>query len=99
MKKIVILDIWINNINLGNKIILEVVYKVLREIFLKEFFYRVFVLEYLYVGRIKIKDVDYVFLVGINLFSLNMDKISYWCVYFEEEFWMNKVILLGLGWW
>ena len=99
MKKIVILDTWTNNTNLGNKIISEAVYKVLREIFPKEFFYRVPALEYLHAGRIKIKDADYVFLAGTNLLSSNMDKTSHWCVHPEEEFWMNKVILLGLGWW
>ena len=67
MKKIVILDTWTNNTNLGNKIISEAVYKALREIFPKEFFYRVPALEYLQGGREMVENADYVFLAGTTL--------------------------------
>jgi len=49
MKKIVILDTWTNNTNLGNKIISEAVYKALREIFPKEYFYRLLALSLIHI--------------------------------------------------
>lgn len=99
MKKIVILDTWTNNTNLGNKIIVESVYKELRNIFPHDFFYRVPALEYIRAGRVKIEEADYVFLAGTNLLSSDMENTSQWCVDPQEEFWSNKVILMGLGWW
>jgi len=99
MKRIVILDTWTNNTNLGNKIIVEAVYKALREIFPHDFFYRVPALEYLQAGIIKIQEADYVFLAGTNLLSSDMEKTSQWCAKPQETFWQNKVILMGLGWW
>ncbi|MDY6805496.1 MAG: TylF/MycF/NovP-related O-methyltransferase [Cyanobacteriota bacterium] len=99
MKRIVILDTWTNNTNLGNKIIVEAVYKALREIFPHDFFYKVPALEYLQAGIIKIQEADYVFLAGTNLLSSDMEKTSQWCARPQETFWQNKVILMGLGWW
>jgi len=99
MKRIVVLDTWTNNTNLGNKIIVEAVYKALKEIFPHDFFYQVPALEYLQAGRVKIEQADYVFLAGTNILSSNMEKTSNWCVRPTEKFWMNKVILMGLGWW
>jgi len=99
MKKIVILDTWTNNTNLGNKIIVDSVYKALREIFTHDFFYQVPALEYLQAGQVKIEQADYVFLAGTNLLSSNMERTSHWCIKPTERFWKNKVILVGLGWW
>ncbi len=99
MKRIVILDTWTNNTNLGNKIIVEAVERGLQEIFPQDFFYRVPALEYIQAGRSKINDADYVFLAGTNLLSSNMEATSQWCIKPQENFWQNQVILMGLGWW
>lgn len=99
MKRIVILDTWTNNTNLGNKIIVEAVERGLQEIFPQDFFYRVPALEYLQAGQSKIHQADYVFLAGTNLLSSNMELTSQWCIKPQETFWQNKVILMGLGWW
>ncbi|MCT7955682.1 TylF/MycF/NovP-related O-methyltransferase [Laspinema palackyanum] len=98
MKRIVILDTWTNNSNLGTKIIVEAVEQRLQEIFPQDFFYRVPALEYLQSGRSKIHQADYVFLAGTNLLSSNMEATSQWCIKPQERFWQNKVILMGLGW-
>ena len=99
MKKIAILDTWINDTNLGNKPIMEASYNGLKEIFPHDFFYHVPALEYIKVGRKIIEEADHVFLAGTNLLSSNMNRTSEWCLRITDVFWMKNVILLGVGWW
>ena len=99
MKRIVILDTWVNDTNLGNKLIMEAVCQHLREIFPHDFFYHVPALEYVKAGRGLIQRADYVFLAGTNLLSSNMNKTSEWRLRITDAFWLKDVILFGLGWW
>jgi len=99
MKRIVILDTWVNDTNLGNRFIMEAVYKELREVFPRDFFYQVPALEYVKAGRKLIEQADYVFLAGTNLLRCDIRR-SEWRLSIMDIFWMKKkVILVGLGWW
>jgi polysaccharide pyruvyl transferase WcaK-like protein len=98
MRKIVILDTWVNDTNLGNKFIMEAVYRELREIFPHDFFYQVPALEYVQAGRRLVKQADYVFLAGTNLLRSDM-QASEWRLRIMDIFWMRNVILVGVGWW
>lgn len=100
MKKIVVLDTWVNDVNLGNKIIMEAVLQELREIFPGDFFYHVPAMEYVRSGRKLVMQADYTFLAGANLLSSDMNtNTSGWCVRLRDTLWMGGVVLLGLGWW
>lgn len=99
MKKIAILDTWVNDTNLGNKIIMESVYKHLRQMFPGDFFYQVPALEYIQAGRKIVESADYIFLAGTNLLSSDMRKTSEWRLRISDLLWMKNVILMGVGWW
>ena len=99
MKRIVILDTWVNDTNLGNKVIMEAVCKELREMFPHAFFYHVPALEYIQAGRKLIEDADLIFLAGTNVLSSDMDKTSDWRLRMSDVHWMKGVVLMGLGWW
>lgn len=99
MRKIAILDTWINDTNLGNIIIMQSVVKVLRDIFPHDIIYHLPASEYLSKGRNLIKQADYVFLGGTNVLSSNMNKTSDWCLRLRDLKWINNVVLLGVGWW
>ncbi|MCK4815011.1 polysaccharide pyruvyl transferase family protein, partial [bacterium] len=99
MERITILNTWVTSTNLGNKIIMESVYKELREIFPHSFFYQVSAIEYVKAGRKLVQQADYVFLGGTNVISSDMNRTSEWRLRMTDLFWMKKVILLGLGWW
>jgi polysaccharide pyruvyl transferase WcaK-like protein len=99
MKRVVILDTWINDTNLGNKLIVEAVERNLREIFPHDFFYHVPALEYLKVGRTLIKQADYVFLAGTNALRSDMNRFSEWRLRIADAFRIRNVILTGVGWW
>jgi polysaccharide pyruvyl transferase WcaK-like protein len=101
MRRIVVLDTWINATNLGNKIIVEAVMRELREVFPGDFFYQVPALEYLRASRKLVKQADFVFLAGANLLSSDMNRSSTcgWCLRYTDMLWLRNVILIGLGWW
>lgn len=99
MKRIVILDTWTNNANLGNKIIAESVYQAIAEIFPDDFIYQVSALESIRAGKDMLEKADLIFLSGTNQLSSDMDKTSEWCAEPTESFWQNKVVFVGVGWW
>ena len=101
MRKLVVLDTWVNDNNLGNQIIMEAVLQELREVFPLDFFYHVPAMEYVYAGRKFVEQADSVFLAGANLLSSDMNNPSTcgWRVRLRDMLWMQDVILMGLGWW
>jgi polysaccharide pyruvyl transferase WcaK-like protein len=101
MRKIVVLDTWINDTNLGNKIIVEAVLRELREVFPGDFFYQVPAMEYLRASRRLVKQADLVFLAGANLLSSDMNRSSTceWRLRYTDMLWLRNVVLIGLGWW
>ena len=101
MKKIVVLDTWINDTNTGNQIIMDAVLKELRSIFPGDFCYQVAAAEYMNLSKKLVRNADYVFLGGANLLSSNMnnDRTAGWRLYAKDMLWLRNVILMGLGWW
>jgi len=101
MKKIVVLDTWVKTTNTGNKIIMDAVYKELRDIFPGDFFYQVPAAEYINSGRKLVSSADYLFLGGANLLSSNMNnpRAGGWRLRSKDMLWLRDVILMGLGWW
>jgi len=99
MKRIVILDTWINDTNLGNRLIVEAVERTLREVFPHDFFYHVPAFEYLRAGRTLVKQADHVFLAGTNALRSDMNRFSEWRLRFTDAFRIEDVILIGVGWW
>ncbi len=99
MRKIVVLDTWVNDTNLGNKIIMDAVYAELRRLFPHDFFYQVPLLEHIRAGRGLVRQGDYVFLGGTNVLSADMNKSTGWPLGITDAFWMRNVILFGVGWW
>ena len=76
MKRIVILDTWVNDSNHGNKIIMEAVERIFRNMFPHDIVYHVPALEYISTGRDLVKTADYIFLGGTNILSSNMNRTS-----------------------
>lgn len=99
MKRIVILDTWVNDSNLGNKIIMEAVGRILQSIFPHDIIYHVPALEYINAGRDLVKIADYIFLGGTNVLSSNMNRTSEWRLRLRDVLWLDRVILFGVGWW
>jgi polysaccharide pyruvyl transferase WcaK-like protein len=99
MKKIAIFDTTISDYNLGNQIIMESVYKHLREIFPNDFFYK---LPYMEITRHTIryiKESDLIFFGGTNVLTGNMERYKQWGVNFLNFWFIKDVILMGVGWW
>ncbi len=99
MKRITIIDTWPSDTNLGNQIIMEAVRIELRELFPHAFIYEVPAGEYIKYGRSLVVASDYVFLGGTNVLSADMNRTSEWRVRIRDTMWLNKVILMGVGWW
>lgn len=99
MKRIVILDTWVNDTNQGNKIIMEAVGGVLRSMFPHDIIYHVPALEYIDAGQDLVKTADYIFLGGTNVLSSNMNRTSEWRLRLRDVLWLGNVVLLGVGWW
>lgn len=99
MKRVVVLDTWVNALNLGNKIIVEAVHHQLREVFPDDFMYSVPAMEYIRNGRERVKSSHHVFVAGTNLLSADMNRTSDWRIRLRDALWMKNVILMGVGWW
>jgi polysaccharide pyruvyl transferase WcaK-like protein len=99
VKRIVILDTWVNDTNVGNRIILEAVEREIRSMFPHDFVYSAPALEYIDAGRELVSVADHVFLAGTNLLSADMNRTSEWRVRLRDTAWVNDVVLMGVGWW
>jgi polysaccharide pyruvyl transferase WcaK-like protein len=99
MRRIVILDTWINDTNLGNRIIMDAVCRELMGLFPHDFFYHVPAHEYVRAGRDLVDEADYIFVAGTNLLSSNMGKTSVWRLRLTDGFWRSRICLMGVGWW
>jgi polysaccharide pyruvyl transferase WcaK-like protein len=99
MKKISIFDTTISNYNIGNEIIMHDVNNVLRNIFPKDFFYKIPSMEITNHTLEYIKNSDLVFLGGTNALSSKMEKYKQWDLSIRNTSKITKVILFGVGWW
>ena len=99
MKKIVVLDTWVNDTNLGNKIIMDAVVTELHDMFPDDFLYHVPALEYITKGRYLLKQAEYSFFAGTNILTANMNKENESCMRLRDTGYVKDIILFGVGWW
>jgi polysaccharide pyruvyl transferase WcaK-like protein len=99
VKQIVVLDTWVGDDNLGNKIIVDAVHREVRSIFPDSIIYSLPNHEYIRAGRGLVRRADHVFLAGTNPLSADMNRTSEWRVRLSDGAWLNDVVLVGVGWW
>jgi polysaccharide pyruvyl transferase WcaK-like protein len=99
MKRVVLLETAVNDPNLGNRIIMDAVERVMGELFPHDFVYQAPALEHIRAGRSQVQAADHVFLAGTNVISANMDKTSEWMIGLRDIRWLRDVVLCGVGWW
>ena len=100
MKRITVFDIWSNDTNMGNQIIMEAVNRELRDVFPDDFFYSVPALERIQIGRKLVQNADFAFVAGGNLLRSDMNnKNSDWPLRWRDAFWLKGLVLMGVGWW
>jgi polysaccharide pyruvyl transferase WcaK-like protein len=94
-----VFDTTVSDDNLGNEIIMESVYRHLREVFPDQFFYK---LPYMEITRHTlgvIRRSDLVFFGGTNSLTGRMERYKQWGISLLSSLTIRGVILMGLGWW
>ncbi len=99
MKKISVFDTTISDYNLGNEIIMESIYKNLREIFSNDFFFKLPYMEITSHTVDYIKNSDLIFFGGTNALTSRMEKYKQWGLSLRNFNKIKDVVLMGLGWW
>jgi len=99
MRKIAVLDTWVGDTNLGNRIVMAGVETGLRRLFPHDFHYHAPALEHIRASRGIVQSADLVFLAGTNLLSADMATTSEWRIGLRDARWLRRVVLLGVGWW
>jgi hypothetical protein len=99
MKKISIFDTTISNYNLGNEIIMDSIFKHLREIFPNDFFFKVPTMEITKHSLNYLADSDRIFFGGTNALSSKMERYKQWNLNLFNYRDINNVLLMGVGWW
>lgn len=99
MKIISLFDATISDYNLGNEIIVDSVYKHLREMFPDDFFYKLPCMEITSHTIQYIRSSDFVFFGGTNVLSSRMERYKQWGINFVNSFFIDNIILMGVGWW
>ena len=101
-QRVGILNPSVGSANLGDQIIYESVYKILRkEVFSKDFILS-FPTQYFASHDLnrELNKQDKLIVSGTNLLSSNMEKKHQWKLKpFQSNYFKNKVILMGCGWW
>lgn len=99
MKKITILDTSICTSNLGDFIIMDAVKKQLLSIFENSMFFNTSTHDIIGKrSKMLIQNSDYTFVGGTNLLSSKMRTQRQWKIGIKEFFYLNNLILLGVGW-
>lgn len=99
MKRIVVLDTWINDTNLGNRIIMDAVSSELRRLFPHDFIFHAPAQEFIRAGRSLVQSSDHIVLAGTNLLSSRMNRVRFWGVSLADTRWLGPVVMMGVGWW
>jgi len=101
MNTIGIIDTTICDNNLGNFIIMDAVYKHLRDIFQNDFFIKLPYLDDFSDNMLRyMEQCKYVFVGGTNLLSSQMDCFKQIGLTKDNSKEVaNKLVLLGVGWW
>ena len=100
MRTISVFDTTINDYNLGNQIIMDSVYRVLRDIFPCDFLFKMPYQRPLGSGVInQMKKSDYAFFGGTNSLSSNVLKYNQMGFRLRDLLVPKDLILFGVGWW
>jgi polysaccharide pyruvyl transferase WcaK-like protein len=100
MKTIAVFDTSICSPNLGDRIIMDSVVRVLEEIFDSALFINFQTHDTL--GKVSYKylsGTDLKIVGGTNLLSSNMNSYNQWKVTLLDSIYINDLILMGVGWW
>lgn len=100
MKKITILDTDITSSNLGNEIIMQGVYDFLHSKFQNDYLMKLECTDH--IGPMSKKYIlssDYSFIGGSNLLTSQINKYKQIGFSFFDSFSIQKMILIGVGWW
>lgn len=99
MKVISVFDTTISDHNLGNQIIMDAVYRHLRDVFPSGYFLKVPYMEITKHTNKYLKISDFTFFGGTNSLSSRMERYKQWGISLSNSGSVNDVILMGLGWW
>lgn len=100
MSLISIMDTAIASDNTGDFIIMESVEKELKNLFPNSFFIKYPTHELITkASKEKIQKSSFKIVGGTNLLSSNMNAYCQWKIGIKNSLFINKVILMGVGWW
>lgn len=100
MKPISILDTSICSSNLGDQIIMDAVNQILNDLFPDNLFIRIPTHEVISKRSYEyMKDSCFMIVGGTNLLSSNMNFYNQWKVSLWDSFFVEDIILMGVGWW
>lgn len=100
MKKITVLDTSICTENMGDKIIMDSAKEEIINIFQDAFYVHIPTHDIISKPSYRhAMSSDYRLVCGTNLLSSNMNKYNQWKINIKDSFYINDVILLGVGWW
>lgn len=99
MKKISVFDTTISDYNLGNEIIMQGVYKHLKDIFPHDFFYKLPYMEITRHTKTYLDWSDLVFFGGTNSLTSRMEYYKQWGLGLSNFYYIKGVVLMGIGWW
>lgn len=100
MRNILLFDTSVSTQNLGDHIILDSIQNELDVIFPISRFLNTPTHES--ISKITynlIKKVDYTFITGTNLLSSNLYRYNQWKISLFDSFFLQNIILMGVGWW
>jgi polysaccharide pyruvyl transferase WcaK-like protein len=99
MKRVTLLDTSVCSLNAGDSIIMDAVRKELLDIIPNASYHATFVHDKIGKSSRKlIKNSDFSFVGGTNILSSDMLRQKHWKIGVLEYFYLNDLILLGVGW-
>ena len=97
---ICIFDPAIASLNVGDQIIRDAVFAVLEDVFPEQQILQIQTQDI--IGKISISNANmasYRLIGGTNILTSHMSKYRQWKLSLTQSYFLNKVILLGVGWW
>lgn len=100
IKKILIFDTSVATNNLGDLIIVDSVKKEIRELFPNHHVRTAQTHDIIGKHTYSLNsDSDHSFIAGTNLLSSNMNSYNQWKINLFDSFYLDNILLMGVGWW